>query len=276
MVLGLVLGGIASALVGSAISSSNARNIASQQQAYNSQLNYESYKYNYYLNHQLKDINRELTGYNYGLERDSRQTQFQDTRKDLESAGYNPLLALGVQSQGMNPSMTQSNAGFNGADSDAVINAMNSASSAYNNTRQIDQLIRQTDSNISSAKAQDVVNYNLAELYHSQERGQDINNTIQSAYGLETANQQLKNLKKDGLIKDWQAKEIKQNIAESMVRASNYSAQTSNLKQQYDIYEPQRRFSKSHPVAHGTMQRLNPASALGALGALGLIGRGRK
>lgn len=277
MVLGFLLGGIASAVAGAAISSYSANRLAQQQQGYNSALNKESYKYAYQLNEQMATLNKGLTSYNYDLERDSRQTSFADTRKSLEEAGYNPLLALGTQSQGMNPSMTMSGSGFQSADSDAVFNAMNSATSAYNNTRQIDQLVRQTDSNIDSSKAQNIVNYNLAELYHSQERGQDINNRIESVYGAQREAEILNNLKKDGVLKDWQVKQVKQDIAESVTRSSNISAQTALSKQQYDINEPTRRFAVKHPVAHGTMQRINPASAVGSLAGMKyLFGKGRR
>ena len=41
-----------------------------------------------------------LQDHQYKLNRKTRQTAFQDTRKSLESAGYNPLLAVGQQAQG--------------------------------------------------------------------------------------------------------------------------------------------------------------------------------
>lgn len=44
------------------------------------------------------EYSRLLQQHQYDLERKSRQTAFQDTRQSLESAGYNPLLAVGQQS----------------------------------------------------------------------------------------------------------------------------------------------------------------------------------
>lgn len=43
---------------------------------------------------------RELQQHQYDLNRKTRQTAFQDTRHSLTEAGYNPLLAVGQQSQG--------------------------------------------------------------------------------------------------------------------------------------------------------------------------------
>ena len=41
-----------------------------------------------------------LQNHQYELNRKTRQTAYQDTRYSLESAGYNPLLAVGQQAQG--------------------------------------------------------------------------------------------------------------------------------------------------------------------------------
>lgn len=47
---------------------------------------------------QSLSLNKKLMDYQYKLERESRQHHFEDTRFDLENAGYNPMLAVGQQS----------------------------------------------------------------------------------------------------------------------------------------------------------------------------------
>ncbi len=44
------------------------------------------------------EYSKALQQHQYELERQSRQTAYQDTRQSLEAAGYNPLLAVGQQS----------------------------------------------------------------------------------------------------------------------------------------------------------------------------------
>ena len=46
------------------------------------------------------EYSKALQKHQYELNRKTRQTAFQDTRQSLEEAGYNPLLAVGQQSQG--------------------------------------------------------------------------------------------------------------------------------------------------------------------------------
>lgn len=47
------------------------------------------------------EYSKKLQEHQYQLERQSRQTVFQDTRQSLESAGYNPLLATGQQASSL-------------------------------------------------------------------------------------------------------------------------------------------------------------------------------
>lgn len=263
MVLAAALG-LGSALVGAF----SARSVASQQQAYNSAMNKESYNYARLLNEQMQLINQRNTLYQYNLERDSRRSAFQDTRYDLEQAGYNPLLALGQQSQGLNVGMSTGSASFNGADSSAVIDSLNSAVNSYNSTRM-------TNSNIDSSKYVNDVNLAQSEFIRSQTRGQDINNVIQDRYGLQKAISEINHLKSQGILNNSQAKYYTKQlaVADSQIAVNSAEAQVLRSQrvlnqQQYDINAPTQRFAKSHPVAHGTLSRVNPVSALGSLAGL--------
>ena len=264
MVLGLVLGGLASGLVGAF----SARSAQNSQQAYNSAMNKESYGYARKLNEQMQQINQENTLYQYHLERDSRRSAFQDTRYDLEKAGYNPLLALGQQSQGLNVGMNSGSANFNGADSSAVIDSLNSAVNSYNSTRL-------ANSSIDSSKYQNDVNLAQSEYIRSQTRGQDINNVIQDRYGLQKAISEINQLKSQGILNNSQAKYYTKQlaVADSQIAVNSAEAQVLRSQrvlnqQQYDINAPTQRFAKSHPVAHGILSRVNPVSAIGGLAGL--------
>lgn len=236
-----------------------------QQYAYDKAHAYDQYTYNWYLNNQLFGYNSALTAQNYDYMRESRQTSFQDTRKDLESAGYNPLLALGVQSNSLNPGQTMSGSSFSMPMGDQVFSAISSLGN-----------IAQIKSNIDSSKYVNDLNLATTEKVRSEATGQDINNAIQARTGLSNAIETIKNLRSQGLLNAQQARYYQKQIAVSdsniqlnSAKAQEIRSQTALNRQHYLINKPNADFSRDHPVAAGTLNRIgNPASAIGGLAGL--------
>lgn len=265
MVLGFV-GNILGGLFGGSRSSAASSFAASEaglarQFQYDQKLAEQQYGYTSMLNRQTYDYSTALTRQQYNLERESRQSSFQDTRKDLESAGYNPLLALGQQSGYVNVGQSMSGNSFNMPDSSSVFSAIGAATN-----------YAQTKSNIESSKYTNDLNLALTEKARSEARGQDINNIIEDSYGLIRAQQEIDNMKKQGLLSEAQSKYYKKQLAVANSQIALNSANAQVLRSQnalndqaYDLQEPSRRFAKKHPVVHGTLNRVNPVSALGSL-----------
>lgn len=75
------------------------------------------------------EYSKQLQQHQYDLYRQSRQTAYQDTRQDLEAAGYNPLLAVGAQSSGISPSAALQ---VTDEKTERLQNALNTASAIAN------------------------------------------------------------------------------------------------------------------------------------------------
>lgn len=162
-------------------------------------------------------LNKNLMDYQYNLERQSRQSSFQDTRKDLESAGYNPLLAVGQQSGYTNVGSgvsTQSE----GLENSQLASSAVSMAQQFNDMRNANATVKQSAqrlaNDILSSKYTNDLTSAQAEKARSETRGQDINNTIENIYGMTRAKLQLENL-------GMSTKQIKQSIINSMKQLEN-------------------------------------------------------
>lgn len=258
------IGNLVGGLFGRSSANSVNANLA-KQYSYDKLLAEQGYNYSRALNEQLAMINTGLTRQNYELQRESRQTSFVDTRKDLESAGYNPLLALGVQSNSLNPAVTQSGNTFNMPDSNSVFSAVSTAGN-----------IAKIKSDIDSSKYVNDLNLAYAEKARSETRGQDINNVIQDRTGLTRSLEEINNLRQQGLLSKSQARYYQKQLA---VADSNISLNSANAlvarsqdvlnKQQSELNAPDVRFARKHPVAHATLRRIgSPVSAIGSLAGI--------
>lgn len=203
-------------------------------------------------------LNQQLMDYQYALERQSRQSSFQDTRKDLESAGYNPLLAVGNQSgytsvgSGVSTSDAETqDIANNLSRAQAEQGYINSATSAYGTYNQARNLTKQTDSNVISSKYENALNIAKEELTHSQTRGQDIQNDIQDSYGKEQAlaNLDLTKQQKNNLSRQMDVMQAQAMFYRQMT--DTQSAQSELLRQQRDLQESARAWHKAHPKMTG-------------------------
>lgn len=219
-----------------------------------------------------QNLNQKLMDYQYALERQSRQTSYQDTRMDLEGAGYNPLLAIGQQSN-YTPVSSGVSANSQGVEGSTIASnssmAMKNLSDVRNNTKSTNVL----------AKAQNYINdLNIAkaELTRSQTTNQDITNNVDRAY---KESQALENLE---LTKD-QRRSISQDIAESIKRTENIGKQSELLENQISSGKALAEFYKSHPQVALAFQLMNALSGGNILGTsanfasiLGRIGKPTK
>lgn len=209
-----------------------------------------------------RNLNQNLMDYQYALERQSRQTSYQDTRMDLEGAGYNPLLAVGQQSN-YTPVSSGVSANSQGVEASTIAGnssmAMKNLSDVRNNTKSTNVL----------AKAQNYINdLNIAkaELTRSQTTGQDITNRVDNLY---KESQALENLE---LTKD-QRRSISQDIAESISRVANITKDTELKQNQINSGKAMADFYAKHPnvaIAMGLLGNLFGGSGVGT-SALGLL-----
>lgn len=237
------------------------KELAKDSYEYTKQLAKDSYGYNWRLNRESYGYSSALMSQQYALERESRQNSFVDTRKDLEAAGYNPLLALGQQSGYVNVGASHSPSSFTMPDS----NAVSSAVGAYNDTRR-------ANSEIDSSKYSNELNMAMTEKVRSEATGQDINNRIQDAHGEQRAIQEIENLKKDGLLKDKEANFYEHRIANLRSQTALNSAMANNYRSQTELQALQMArekgysdFAKDHPIVSGALSAIgSPVSAIGA------------
>lgn len=134
-----------------------------------------------------QSLNEKLMDYQYSLERQSRQSSYQDTRKDLESAGYNPLLAVGQQS-GYTSVGSGVSTQSEGLEASQLSNSATDIAKKFNDMRNANDMIGQGQQRIDIDKlaGQYTNDLNSAKAEHerSMTRGQDISNDIQNVFGM--------------------------------------------------------------------------------------------
>lgn len=164
-------------------------------------------------------LNQNLMDYQYNLERQSRQTSFYDTKQDLLSAGYNPLLAVGQQSnyvpvssgvQGDSATVENANLGATRAGIlSTVAGTVNQTSATMSQNRRnavlnsIDQM--STIANVGKTLAEKM-NVNSSTVY------QNLQNAITSATGLERANAEIDKIKTETNLSKKQIDKIQSDI----------------------------------------------------------------
>lgn len=194
---------------------------------YNSQLMSQSAK-------ATEALNQNLMDYQYNLERQSRQTSFQDTRKDLEGAGYNPLLAVGQQSN-----YTPVSSGVT-ADSGQVEQG-NVNSQKLSMLSGIADTINQTSATRSQVKRNNILNENETQSVRaniqetlaragqivSATKGQELDNYIKDVTGLTRANAEIDKLLADTDLSRKQKEAVASEIKLNGVRSVLLNAQTA-------------------------------------------------
>lgn len=223
------------------------------------------------------DTNKQLMQYQYALERQSRQTSYGDTRKDLESAGYNPLLAIGQQS---NYTPVSSGVQANDAETQDVANAnlrantmssvLGTATSAYSAYNQATNLTKQTASNILSSNFANDLNSARTELTRSQAVGQDIQNAIQNATGLKQAiaNLDLTNFQKNKLSQD--IAESQSNILRNSALAEESRSRKLLNEQQAQTQGHYASYMNRHPWINTVKNLISGGNGVGS-SLMGLI-----
>lgn len=163
--------------------------------------NYRSYKYA-----------KKLAKYNYNLERESRQTSYGDTRKSLEDAGYNPMLAVNQQSQGLTPSSTGINASSSEID---IAGAINSAMALRDQVKRNDTL---NTVDLQNAENNAISTMQNSALTKAQTENQLIKNDVDKVTALDTAYAQLDDITAHSAKQRQEIRNLKQDVQESQSR----------------------------------------------------------
>lgn len=169
---------------------------------YQSDLDWTNYKRELKLQSQYQDrylsnsakatqnLNQRLMDYQYALERESRQSSYQDTRIDLEKAGYNPLLAVGQQSN-YTPVSSGVSAQSDNVESMANLKSGIESVSALNSARNESRNTAVNEGNLDLQRV--IAKYNNAltsaktEYTRDMDVGQVIRNQIENVTGLDKA-----------------------------------------------------------------------------------------
>lgn len=210
-----------------------------QENLYNQQLMAQSAKATQALNQNLMD-------YQYALERQSRQTSYGDTRIDLENAGYNPLLAVGQQSN-----ITPVSSGVS-TDSSQVENA-NVGATKLGMLSSIADTINQTSATRSQVKRNNVMNTldqqnsianiqkvgaEIGQIF-SATRGQEIQNDIQNITGLDKAKAEIDSIVAGTNLSRKQAEKVVSDINTNNILVGVYNAQRRAQEAQTGMYNAQ-------------------------------------
>lgn len=210
------------------------------------------------------EASKELQEHQYNLNRKTRQTAYQDTRQSLENAGYNPLLAVGQQAQGgtfgaslnvqdpkaeqlanrLQTLQTLSQTHINSAQANlANKNAFSTVINALNNTKN-------TNAQVAQMNAQTI--------------GQQIQNNIQNATGMQTAQATLNNIKANTTNTQAQTAlnkaqtTVAQNTAKMVTQQANLLGQQATFQNyQNQSAQAQANWFKQHPQAAQNMQTWN-------------------
>lgn len=234
----------------------------------------DSYKYS-----------RALQEHQYELNRKSRQTSYQDTRYDLEQAGYNPLLAVGQQSNGGTFGSTLNTQDPKSERLQNLLSSMQTASGVHLNSSQAVLNNRNGLATIQNAlNNTNQTNANIG-LINQQAIGQGIQNNIQSAYGMANMYHTIQNLiAQTGNYKAQSALAHAQvPVAKALTNVYTNTAHLVNAQTQGQLSNNvvsarQAQWVKSHPVLSGFgigMQNVGvplTTSAVSAVGAGKLLG----
>lgn len=183
----------------------------------------------------------------YELNRKTRQTFYQDTRQSLEEAGYNPLLAL---------NQSNSNASY-GASMNVTdprterlqnkLATLGAVSQAYSNSAQANLHNKNAFATVLNAlNNTNQTNANVG-LLNSQAQGQQIQNFIQNATGLQTAMATLKNIKAQ--TSNYHSQNLLNNaqIKVANATANLVSNQAQNVGYSNVVSSAQAQWYKNHP-----------------------------
>lgn len=208
-------------------------------------------------------LNQSLMKYQYQLERQSRQTSFVDTKKDLMSAGYNPLLAVGNQSnyvpvssnvQGTSQGVEDSQLGVNRAQmAETASNIINTSSATQS---QVKRNAIMNDNDTQSTIGQWMKT--LAEVgnINSATTGQSIQNQIQNLYGEKTALANLHNILENTNLSRKQQEKISSDIAMSSVMSQYYNALRNQSMAQQGLINAQIQTENSARVGQNISNQL--------------------
>lgn len=220
-------------------------------------------------------LNKNLMDYQYALERQSRRTSFNDTRMDLESAGYNPLLAVGSQSNytpvssGVSGSSADvENSGVGMSRASALSNyadAMATGVGSYNQTRQV------TSDLLSSLYKNDEASAH-AEYMRDLSAGQVIQNLVDSQYKMQQASENLKLTKTQRYKLNQDMLESQANIQNMMQAISESKSREANNALNYMSNSAVAQWNSKHPKWAQTMHVIG--SLLGSGGLSNAAGLG--
>lgn len=233
-------------------------------------------------------LNKALMDYQQKLQKASRQSSYMDTRIDLESAGYNPLLAVGQQSGYMGVSSGISDQGSvaeRATSSDSAMNVISTLSNAFNTSRSVTSQNKRNATLNEIGKGELLNNqamtnsnilFNNAKIQNTNSAtdAQNWQNAMNNIYGEQQIRQNLENSIKQGNLTDAQVSQVKRSIQKSYVeeakllsdissnnQASAESASRTALNNQKAIQElGYTRWSNDHPILSGIVtgsQRFN-------------------
>lgn len=180
---------------------------------------------------------KKLMKYQYGLERESRQTAFGDTRQSLEDAGYNPMLATGVQSSSLTPSSTAPSA----PDPASMVSAL-TASRAQKDEEKRNEVLNEVDRQRAGNEAR--VGMQQEALLRSQTDNQLIKNNIDQLTGLAIAEANLEDIRTHSAYQKQQIDNLKQDIIESGSRITKNIAQATEAYSGSELNSAQTALSK--------------------------------
>lgn len=202
---------------------------------------------------------KKLMKYEYDLARKSRQTSFGDTRQSLESAGYNPMLATGVQSNSITPSASAPAA----PDPASMVSAL-ASSKAQKDTAKRNEVLNEVDRQRAGNEAR--VNMQQEALLRSQTDSQELQNDVNRITLLDKAQEELEGMRAHSARERQEINESKQRIKESKsnitknmstVGMINSATSGQNLSNEYMRYKNEEErgyqsYRKQYPNAVNT------------------------
>lgn len=218
-------------------------------QNYTKQLQLASKYQDRYLSNSAKatqNLNQRLMDYQYALERSSRQTSYQDTRKDLEAAGYNPLLAVGQQSNYV-PVSSGVSAQSSMQEGMGNFNAGTSSLSDLASVAKVGSDIKSSEFINRLNATQSLLNSANTDYVQSQNVYQQLITSLEKQFGGKLRQGQLDEIKSRIMTNSTQQKLNLANANSAMASAAQSSAISESIRQNVELQQYLVDLKRNHP-----------------------------